>query len=68
MIKKLLIGIGIFAAGYVVGKAVGRSESEFGGQLGWEGAKGGDTGSRQTGMDAEFGERAPGAEETRTAG
>jgi len=54
MIKKLLFSLGLFAFGYVVGKAVGRSESELAGQLEWEGETGSRFASDQPIKDAEF--------------
>lgn len=59
MIKKLLIGVGLFTLGYVVGKAVERAESELGGQLGWDGEEGVPERGTQAGEDAQFSEPVP---------
>ena len=59
MIKQLLIGVGIFALGYAIGKAVGRTEAELSGRLEWEGDADSRFGPEQSGGDAEFVERDP---------
>jgi hypothetical protein len=54
MIKRVLVGVGLFTLGYLLGRSLGRAERPPAGRLTWEGA--GDQGAApgQPVRDAEF--------------
>jgi hypothetical protein len=56
MINRLLVGVGLFALGYLVGKAVGRTDADPRRQLTWERQRQAEISPETGGADADFDE------------